>query len=123
VGLALPRFRHARLEWAAAAAVADLEAIRMGLIRYRESRGGWPDDATGGRIPTGLEAFLPEGTGFDRDDYVVDYENWSGRTNGFVGLSVVATGESLRNAILARLGEAGTWTDGPTGFTWVILWG
>jgi len=123
VGLALPRFRHARLESAAAASAADLEAIRMALISYQQSHGAWPDDATPGRIPAGLEALLPEGVDFERADHVVDYENWSGRSDGFIGLAVVTTGAPLRDAILAHLGEAGTWTDGPTGFTWVILWG
>jgi len=119
-GLAIPNLQRAILKARAADAIGDLEVIRVAVLQYQGDRHEWPPDRNRGRIPPGLDEYLPEGFSFRGDGYVMDYDNWS-RNRGFIGLTVITQEAELGNAMLSLLGD-GTWTNGRNKFTWILDW-
>ncbi|HZD06190.1 MAG TPA: hypothetical protein VE173_14865, partial [Longimicrobiales bacterium] len=113
---------RAVLEARAADAVADMNVIRVAVLQYQAEHHVFPREKNRGRIPDGLDRFLPEGFRFAQDDFVLDYENWSGSKNGFVGVTVVTSEPDLGRAMLALLGRTGTWSNGADKVSWVIEW-
>lgn len=121
-GLAVPFIGRAGLEARAAEAVARLDMIRVAALEYHGEHDAWPPDAGRGTVPPGLESFLPDGFSLAPEGYVLDWDNWSGRRNGFVGVSVVTEEPELREAMVSLLGHAGTWRTGRTELSWIIEW-
>ena len=71
-----------------------------------------------GVVPVGLDVYLPEGFTFEKENYTLNYDNWT--TNPPYFIAVTAEGLSdplLGAAVLDLLG-----TNGSFKFTWVIGW-
>lgn len=119
-GIAIPNLQRAIMKARAAEALSNLDVIRVGVLQYQADHHAWPPDRNRGRIPPGLEEFLPEGFSFSTDHYVMDYDNWSSK-QGFIGLTVITDDEELGQAMLAMLGD-NTWSNGKDKFTYVIEW-
>ena len=119
--IAIPNFQRAVLKARATDAVSELHVIRIAVMNYVGDKHTWPADVGRGRIPTGLAEFLPSGFTFTPEGYVVDYDNWSTKSQGFIGLTVITTDAQLGQAVVDILGP-NSWTDGGTKFTWVIEW-
>lgn len=121
-GLAMPNLQRALLRARAAEAIGALRVVRVAALQYFGEHGEWPRDVGRGVVPSDLAAYVPEGFSFRRERWVMDWENWSGRRNGFVGVTVITDEEELGDAVLSLLGDRRTWTDGRTRFSWVIDW-
>lgn len=119
--LAQPNLQRALLKARAAEAVADLNVIKVAVMSYLGENHRWPADVNRGKIPSGLAEYLPEDFSFVQEDYTIDYDDWSTKKNGFVGLTVITKDEALGQAMLDLLGS-NTWTNGKDKFTWVIEW-
>ena len=119
--LAQPNFHRAIVKARAVDVVADLNVIKNGVMAYQAEHSQWPPDRGRGTIPPGLSEFLPEGFSFRNPEFVLDYDNWSGRGSSpfDVGLTYISTDPELGQAVMAMLGS-NVWSDGRTKFTWVI---
>lgn len=116
VGLARPSLQRAIVEARAAEVIATLDAVREAAYEYHSRMGRWPDDASRGVMPDGLEVMLGNDFSFTRDGYVLDYDRWDGPFQ--VGVSIIPDNPRLGEALLNRLGGSG-WGDDER-FTWVI---
>lgn len=124
-GIAIPSFKRAVLKARATSVVADLHAIRVAAHNHMADRHEWPGDRNRGQIPPTLQPYLPEGFSFRTEHYVMDFDNWAGRSGGRwsgtfdIGVTVIMTDRLLGAEVLRVLGE-NTWTNGRDKFTWVI---
>ena len=126
--LSMPALAEYLLRAKAAKAAADFNTVRAASFAYFESNGRWPDESGPGVVPAGLSEFLPRGFGFDRRDYLLDWENWTiadtdegpAVSGVLVGVSVVTDNADLGRSVLRILG-GGTveWTAGDH-YTFVI---
>lgn len=121
-GLAAPRLQRTILMAEAADVVEKLDAVRNAALRYRGEHGSWPEEVSPGHVPDGLRTFLPEEFAFAEEGRVLDWENWSDRAHGFVGVAVTTDDPRLGAAVLALLGDTGTWSDGRSRVSWLLEW-
>ena len=95
-------------EWRSTCEVyAELDVIRKAAQEYQAEHHTWPGDRNRGQVPVGLEAYLPAGFDFEKEPYVLDYDNWT-PTSGApfqVGLTVICNDEALGRAVLEVLGS------------------
>jgi len=121
--LAQPNYHRALLKARAVEVYADLDVIQKAVQEYQAEHHTWPEDRNRGQVPMGLDPYLPAGFDFEKEEYVLDYDNWT-TTSGApfqVGLTVICNDEALGRAVLEILGS-NAWTDGSTKFTWIIEW-
>ena len=106
----------------AAQVAGDMEVVRVAALTYNGSLHTWPPEAAAGTVPTGLDAYLPEGFSFSRDGYDLDYENWNlpgglpgdPNTKTLIGVSVTTADAVLANAVAELLGSAIVFSVGNT---------
>ncbi|MGH7512841.1 MAG: type II secretion system protein [Gemmatimonadales bacterium] len=94
----------------AAQAAGDLEAVRIAAYGAWYETGHWPPEVGPGVIPPGLAQYLPSGFTFQRNEYTLDWENFSppngGQTAGMqVGVVVSSTQPRLQLALENALGN------------------
>ncbi|MFH1764726.1 MAG: type II secretion system protein [Gemmatimonadota bacterium] len=120
-GIALPRLRGAILKAQAADLLGDLNVIRVAVLTYQSDKNAWPTEVGPGQVPSGLEAYLPGGFTFRKDDYVLDYDNWSGTGGSLynIGVTFTAQNQELGLAVMELVGS-NIWSGGQTTFTWII---
>jgi prepilin-type N-terminal cleavage/methylation domain-containing protein len=118
--IALPNVQEALTRTRAAAAVADVEVVRVAAAAYYARTNQWPADAPAGVVPEGLGADLPVGFTFDRGEYLLDWERWTlpqglpgtPASTLLLGVSIAAEDEMLGNAVMALMGPQGWYTLG-----------
>ena len=120
-GIALPRLRGAILKAEAADVLGDMNVVKVAIITFQADHNAWPSDQGRGRIPPELVEYLPEGFSFDKGDYVLDYDNWSGRRGAPFNVAVTFITErpELGMAVIDLVGT-NIWGDGQTKYTWLI---
>lgn len=64
--------REARID----AAQERVQQVRMGYDEHRTAEGSWPASAPPGRVPEGLESYLPPGAGFEGEGFVLEARRW-----------------------------------------------
>lgn len=119
-GIAIPNLQRALLRARAVDAMSDLNVVRVALENYRADENTWPPDQNRGTIPPGLDAYLPGGFDFNREDWILDYENFASGA-GYVGVSVRTSDQDLGLMLFDLLGN-NAFQSGPDGYTWVIAW-
>ena len=78
--------------------------------------GTYPPEAHAGEIPHGMERYLPVGFSFQRDSYVLDYDNWQlgpgdavNGSNSIIGITVEsAIDPKLPQTVMSLLGSQPT---------------
>jgi prepilin-type N-terminal cleavage/methylation domain-containing protein len=120
-GIAMPRIQSVVLKAKAAEVVGDMNVIKVAVFNYQADNNDWPRDVGRGSTPGGLGEYLPSGFDFRKDDYTLDYDNWSGRIGSKfnVGITVITGSEELRLAVMEMLGS-NIWSDGQSEVTWII---
>ena len=120
-GIALPRLRGTILKAEAADVVGDLNVIKVAVLTYQADHYAWPNDRNRGQIPPELVEYLPGGFSFQKDDYVLDYDDWSGKRRApfNIGVTFITQNEELGLAVIELVGS-NIWSDGRTKFTWII---
>jgi type II secretory pathway pseudopilin PulG len=83
--IALPKFRDVRRRATATQIVGDFDVVRHAAMSFLTDSSYWPQEAGSGRVPPGLDAYLPQNFNFAREEWTVDYDNWK-----LFGLQVVA---------------------------------
>lgn len=120
--IAIPNFKSALLKAKAVDAVADLEVVRIGVVSYLADTSAWPPDAAVGVVPTGLAPYLPDDFGFTKENYTLNYDNWTTHPPYFIAVTVeTGTDPDFGAAVVDLLGP-NAWTNGTFKFTWIIEW-
>jgi len=119
--LAQPNYHRALLKARAVEVISEMDVIQSAVKEYQVDHHAWPEDRNRGQIPAGLADYLPAGFEFQKDEYVLDFENWSTLSKApfQVGLTVICNDEALGRAVLDLLGS-NAWTDGVTKFSWIM---
>ncbi|MEP7325835.1 MAG: prepilin-type N-terminal cleavage/methylation domain-containing protein [Gemmatimonadota bacterium] len=112
--IALPHYHEMKLQAIAAKAAGDFHAIKLAAYAYHTENQLWPDEVGAGVVPPELVPDLPEGFSFDRNEYSIDFENWS-LPNGLpsnpgshmlIALTITTSDSTLANIILLKLGHS-----------------
>ena len=122
VALAMPNIKMALLKARAVDVVADLEVLRVGVLSFQADNHQWPPDAPVGVVPAGLDSYLPEGFDFDKDDYTLNYDNWTTNSPYFIAVTAETSEDPLLGAVVVDLLGSNAWTNGSFKFTWIIEW-
>lgn len=116
--IAMPAYHNIVYRARAAAALGDLETIRLAAFEYNTDTGGWPADRYPGEVPPELEPYLGEGFTFDREHYQLDWENWilpdgtpkHPNTGVLLGVSITTSDPHLGGALEALVGTQAHYT-------------
>ena len=115
--IAQPQMSQVIVKARAADAVSDMQVIRLAAYNYQSDTQTWPSEAAVGVVPTGLDAYLPAGFDFQKEDYVLDFDNWGG-SPFFIGVTLITTDTDL-GAHLLEILPAPKWNAADK-YTWVI---
>ena len=120
-GIAFPKLRGVILKAQAADVIGDMNVIKVAVLTYQSDHNAWPRDRGRGQIPPELVEYLPGGFSFRKEDYILDYDNWSRRRRSpfKIGITFISRNEELGLAVLDMLGT-NIWTNGRRKFTWII---
>ncbi len=120
-GIAVPRLLGAIVKAEAADVIGDMNVIKVAVLTYQSDRHAWPEEVGPGQAPRGLEEYLPAGFTFQKEDYVLDYENRSGggRSGFNVGVAFVTENLELGLTVVDLVGSH-IFPNGATKFTWII---
>jgi type II secretory pathway pseudopilin PulG len=125
-GLAILKYIDLTHRARAAQAAGDLEAVRIAAYGAWYETGKWPAEVGAGVIPPGLAPYLPQGFTFQRNEYTLDWENFSppngGQTAGMqVGVVVTSSNVRLQHALENALGSKLPFTDVGGVLTFIIV--
>jgi len=115
--IAQPQMTQLIVKARATDAVSDMQVVRVAVFNYQADQQIWPTDAGSGTVPTGLDAYLPEGFDFQKEDYVLDFDNWGGIP--FMAGVTLITADAELGAHLLEILAAPKWNQGQK-YTWVI---
>ncbi len=120
--IAIPNTQAALMRARAAEAVGDLQVLRVAVFQYVGDNHRWPPDAVVGVVPTGMADYLPDGWTIVKENYELNYDNWSqGGSEDFIAVTVEVNDTDFGTYIVDMLGP-NAWTNGSFKFTWVIKW-
>lgn len=92
--IAQPPMTHAITKARAVEANSDMQVIRLAVYNYQTDQQSWPTDAAAGIVPPGLDAYLPAGLDFVKEDYTLDFDNWGG-SPFMVGVTLIVPDATL----------------------------
>ncbi len=115
--IAQPQLTDVIVKARAADAVSDMQVIRVAVHNFQADRQTWPEDRNRGVVPPGLEEYLPGGFDFQKENYVLDYDNWGG-SPFMVGVTLITPDADLGVQLLGMLASP-KWNSADK-YTWVI---
>lgn len=120
--IAIPNMQGAIMRARAAGVVGDLQVLRVAVLQYVADNHQWPPDASVGVVPAGMADYLPEGWSMTKDNYELNYDNWTnvGQVD-FIAVTVEVNDTDFGGYVLDMLGP-NAWTNGSFKFTWVLEW-
>ena len=72
----LPTYRGRALDRVVESATADVDALRLAVIRSRSATGAWPAAAAPGIVPEGAAGAFPGDSALARDGYTLEWRLW-----------------------------------------------
>jgi prepilin-type N-terminal cleavage/methylation domain-containing protein len=125
-GLGLLKYIDLRHRAMSAAAIADLEAVRLAGYSAFYETGVWPGDAGAGMTPPGMVPYLATNFTFTRPEYTLDWENFvppGGGPSAGMQLGVVLTSNNTRltTSLIKHLGSKGPFFVVGGNLTYVIV--
>ena len=94
-----------------------MQLIRLAAYNYQTDEQAWPAEESGGVVPPGLDAYLPEGFDLVNQGYTLDFEYWGG-SPFMVGVTLITADTALGRTALDMLASP-KWNAGDK-YTWVI---
>jgi type II secretory pathway pseudopilin PulG len=119
--IAIPNMKGALMSARAAEAVGDLQVVRHAVFQYLGDNHTWPPDAGVGVVPDGMADYLPPGWSMVKENYEMNYDNWTGKTVDFIAVTVEVADTDFGSYVVDMLGP-NAWTNGSFKFTWVLEW-
>ncbi len=120
--MALPNIRAALLKARAVEVASDLDVMRVAVFNYLADNDQWPPDAAVGVVPNGLAPYLPTDFDFAKDDYTLNYDNWTTHSPYFIAVTAETSEDPDLGAAVVDLLGGNAWTNGSFKFTWIIEW-
>ncbi|HUG39337.1 MAG TPA: prepilin-type N-terminal cleavage/methylation domain-containing protein [Longimicrobiales bacterium] len=113
VRLAIPSYQRYVLTARAAAAISEIETVRLAAYTYHSDALEWPADVDRGIVPPELVPYLGDGFSFTGDHYMLDWDNWTlpdgspsePETGVLVGISMTTADKRLGSAFVRLLGD------------------
>ena len=106
--IALLKYIDLRNAALAAQLAQELRAIQVASLNYYAEKESWPPESGAGAVPTGLGPLLPGqlSTSLDRQQYLLDYENFSDDNGGvsLIGVTVTTSDSKLLAKFVQYLG-------------------
>lgn len=111
--VAIPNYLSLLRDTRAMQVVADIYAVRAAAYLYYGDTARWPGDMPTGFVPPELATRLPPGFNFTRLPYMLDWENYTGRSfrvgdprNGVVaGIAVESRDITMLAPVVGFLGK------------------
>lgn len=111
--IALPTYNGLMTRARAAAALGDINAIRVAAFSYHADHHRWPADVNRGIVPPELVPYLGEGFSFDKEHYLLDWDNWmlpdgtpsKPNISVLLGVSLTTSDEAFGQALIDLVGE------------------
>ena len=106
-GLALIKTTDLRNAAIATQVSQEMRAVQIAAFNYYAGQETWPAEAGPGQVPTGLSPLLPGqlAGSFDRDLYVLDYDNIGAGERNIISVSATTNNERLMAKLVAYLGN------------------
>ena len=120
--VAMPNLKRAILKARAVEVASDLDVMRVAVYAYLAENNRWPPDAPVGVVPVGLDIHLPDGWDFEKDDYTLNYDNWTTHSPYFIAVTAETSEDPELGAAVVDLLGPNAWTNGSFKFTWIIEW-
>ncbi len=85
----------------------EMRAVQVAAYNYHADQEQWPAEAGPGQVPTGLAPLLPGplAASFDRELYVLDYDNVGGPDAPIISVSATTTDSRLLVKLVSYLGN------------------
>ena len=112
-----PQLRAVIVKARATDAISNMRVIRVAAYDYQADYQAWPSEVGSGVVPTGLDAYLPEGFDLVQDEYTLDYDFWGG-SPFLLGVTLV-TSDSILGLTALEMLASPKWSSGNK-YTWVI---
>jgi prepilin-type N-terminal cleavage/methylation domain-containing protein len=106
-GIALLKYMDLRNSAIATQMSQELRAVTVAALNYYADQEVWPAEVGAGQVPPGLVPLLPGqlAGSFDRNQYLLDYENFgSGAPDVVIGVSVTTPDTKLFAKFVQYLG-------------------
>ena len=115
--IAQPQLTSVIVKARAADAISDMQVVRVALYNYQSDKQTWPPDVNRGIVPPGLDTYLPAGFDFEKEDYILDFDNWGG-SPFMIGVTLITSDTVFGVTLLDMLGSP-KWNSADK-YTWVI---
>jgi len=108
-GLGLMKYIDLKATARTSALAGDVRSIELAVLNYYADFETWPAETGAGAVPTGLASFLPGGlnTSFDRQFYMLDYQNISLGGASLIGVAITSTDAKLMGKFISTFSGRG----------------
>lgn len=106
-GIALMKSNDLRNAAIATQVSQEMRAVQIAAFNYYAGKEAWPEEAGPGAVPAGLGPLLPGqlSTSFDRESYILDYDNFGDGTSRIVAIGAITDDPRLLAKLTAYLGS------------------
>lgn len=117
--IAVPKFRDVRRRATAAQILGDFDVMRHAAMSFYADSGHFPTEVTKGKVPAGMEKYLPDNFDMTKPQWTLDYENWALKTQTkytktgiVIGVSVTTPDSMLGRTAMKLIGNTPSYTVG-----------
>ncbi len=106
-GLALLKTNDLRNAGIATQVSQEMRAVQVAAFAYYAGKETWPAETGPGAVPEGLGPLLPGqlATSFDREQYLLDYDNFGEGEARIIGISAITDDGKLMAKLVSYLGS------------------
>jgi len=108
-GLGLLKYIDLKATARTSALAGDVRAVELAVLNYYADFEAWPAEVGAGTVPTGLGSLLPGGlnVSFDRQFYMLDYQNIDLGGSPLIGIAVTSTDAKLMSKFISTFSGRG----------------
>lgn len=118
-GIAVPKYRDVKRKASATQIFGDFDVMRVAAMSFYADSGYFPPETGKGGMPPNLKNYLPNNFKMKKQQWTLDYENWSLKTQSkytktgvVIGLSVTTPDKALGQTAMKLIGNAPSFTMG-----------
>jgi prepilin-type N-terminal cleavage/methylation domain-containing protein len=115
----VPKFTEMKRRAVATQILGDFGVMRHAAMTFYVDSGYFPRESPGGELPGNLSTYLPAGFSMQKEEWTMDYENWTlltgtkfTNTGVAIGVSFVIPDEKLGHTAMRLVGNAPAFTVG-----------
>ena len=123
--VAVPKFTEMKRRATATQLLGDFGVMRHAAMTFYVDSGYFPRETPTGSLPANLDTYLPAGFSMTKDEWTMDYENWT-LTTGMrtatgvaIGISFVVPDTKLGLTAMRLVGNVPAYTTGSK-YTFII---